>query len=115
MDNLIQYREAVQTVLQDYRDLRLSASIRKSEVEVETIFDTKRDHYQIVRVGWSNNRRTYGCVFHLDIEADKIWIQYNGIEVDVAQKLVDLGIPKHDIVLGFHAPYKRKYTGYASE
>ena len=80
---------------------------------METIFDTERNHYQIVLVGWNDNWRTYGCVFHLDIKEDKIWIQYNGSEVDVAQKLVDLGIPKQDIVLGFHAPYKRKYTGYA--
>ncbi|WP_279239774.1 element excision factor XisI family protein [Scytonema sp. UIC 10036] len=24
-----------------------------------------------------------------------------------------LGVPKQDIVLGFHAPYKRKFTDYA--
>jgi hypothetical protein len=23
-----------------------------------------------------------------------------------------MGIPKHDIVLGIHPPYKRPYTGY---
>lgn len=33
-------------------------------------------------------------------------------ELDLAQKLADLGIPKSDIVLGLHPPYKRAYTGY---
>jgi hypothetical protein len=26
--------------------------------------------------------------------------------------LVALGVPKEDIVLAFHAPYKRPYTGF---
>jgi hypothetical protein len=31
----------------------------------------------------------------------------------VAEKLVELGIPKTDIVIGFHSPFKRKFTEYA--
>lgn len=57
--------------------------------------------------------RFYGCVLHLDIKNSKIWIQYNGTEIDVAQKLVNLGVPKSDIVLGFHAPHRRQFTDYA--
>jgi len=67
----------------------------------------------VVNVGWSNQRRDYGCVMHLDIKEDKIWLQYNGTEIDIAQELVDLGVPKSDIVLGFQAPYRRKFTDYA--
>jgi len=31
----------------------------------------------------------------------------------IAEEFVKFGVPKEDIVLGFHAPYKRKHTGYA--
>jgi hypothetical protein len=31
----------------------------------------------------------------------------------MANELVALGVPKEDIVLAFHAPYKRQYTGFA--
>ncbi|NER24098.1 MAG: XisI protein [Symploca sp. SIO1C2] len=31
----------------------------------------------------------------------------------IAQELADLGIPKTDIVLGFHAPFERQSTEYA--
>jgi hypothetical protein len=44
---------------------------------------------------------------------EKIWIEYNGTEEDVGGELVNMGVPKEDIVLAFHAPYKRKYTGFA--
>jgi len=31
----------------------------------------------------------------------------------IAQELVDLGVPKTYIVLGFHAPFERQFTEYA--
>jgi len=44
---------------------------------------------------------------------DKIWIQQDGTEVGIANQLVDLGVPKQDIVLGFDPPNLRKYTDFA--
>lgn len=41
--------------------------------------------------------------------------RYDGTEIGMANELADMGIPKDDIVLGFQAPYKRPYTGFASE
>jgi hypothetical protein len=52
-------------------------------------------------------------VLHLDIKDGKIWIQWNGTEDDIAAELVACGVPKHDIVLGFHTPLLRQYTEYA--
>ncbi|RUT01917.1 hypothetical protein DSM106972_065400 [Dulcicalothrix desertica PCC 7102] len=50
---------------------------------------------------------------HFDIENEKIWIQYNGTEDIVPQRLVELGVPPSDIVIGFYSPFKRQFTGYA--
>jgi XisI protein len=57
--------------------------------------------------------RFSGELPHLDIKDGKIWIQWNGTEDDIAAELVALGVPKHDIVLGFHTPVLRQYTEYA--
>ena len=81
--------------------------------EAQTIFDTERDHYQLLYNGWHNNKRIFGPVLHLDIKGGKIWIQWNGTEDDIAAELVALGVPKHDIVLGFQTPVLRQYTEYA--
>ena len=82
-------------------------------VEAQTIFDTERDHYQLLYSGWRNKKRIFGPVLHLDIKDGKVWIQWNGTEDDIAAELVALGVPKHDIVLGFHTPLLRQYTEYA--
>ena len=80
----------------------------------QLIFDKERDHYQLVRTGWrDNNNRVYGCVLHVDIKEGKIWVQHDGTENAIADQLVELGTPKQDIVLVYHAPNVRKYTEFA--
>jgi hypothetical protein len=109
MMNLIQYREAIQALLQDYAAFDQG----DPDVDMELILDTIRDHYQLVHVGWQDESRVYGCVLHLDIKDGKVWLQHNGTENDIAAELVEMGIPKTDIVIGFHSPFKRQFTEYA--
>ncbi|MEB3278144.1 MAG: XisI protein [Lyngbya sp.] len=110
MADLEKYRQSIQNLLIDYVR-RHYAKI--DEVEAQTIFDREQDHYQLIYVGWRNERRIFGPVLHFDIKNGKIWIQWNGTEEDVAQTLVEMGVPKEDIVIGFHPPSMRQYTEYA--
>jgi len=100
------YRHIVQELLKKYG----SHKPAYGDVEVELIFDNERDRYQVVHTGWYGHRRIYGSIIHIDIQNEKIWIQHNGTETDIADELVALGVPKEDIVLAFQAPYKRQYT-----
>ncbi|WP_156331427.1 XisI protein [Planktothricoides sp. SR001] len=75
----------------------------------------EQDHYQLLNVGWHGNRRVRGCVLQIDIKNEKIWIQHDGTEIGVANELVEWGVPKEDIILAYHAPYKRPYTGFGVE
>jgi hypothetical protein len=109
MDKVEKYRSYIQKLLTDYASLGPA----DEEVQTELIFDTERDHYQVVYNGWRNRIPKYGCVLHLDIRGDKIWIQHDGTEIDIANELVNLGVPKSDIVLAFHEPLLRPYTGFA--
>ena len=43
----------------------------------------------------------------------KIWIRYDGTEEGVATELLEAGVPKGHIVLGFRHPSERKYSGLA--
>ena len=84
-----------------------------ADMEVQRLYDTERDHYQVLLLGWEELHRVYECLLHIDIREGKIWIQEDRTESGLANELVDLGVPKDDIVLAFHAPYKRPYTGFA--
>lgn len=109
MEKLEKYREAIKKVVSEYGQYKLDYG----DIITELIFDPVGDHYLLFRVGWNDKKRIYGCIIHIDIIDAKIWIQYNGTEVDVAEELLVLGVPKHDIVLGFHSPYMRQFTEFA--
>ncbi|MCT7957636.1 XisI protein [Laspinema palackyanum] len=109
MDKLANYRPIIQSVLQQHAQSKPS----HGEIEVYTAFDEQQDHYQVVHAGWSGTTRVFGPLIHIDLINDKIWIQYDGTEVGVANQLVDLGVPKTDIVLAYHAPIMRQYDGFA--
>jgi hypothetical protein len=108
-----QYRQYIQQLLKE-RVERSRPQPNNPENEKQLIIDTDRDHYQIVNVGWRpNGRRNYGCILHLDIKNGKIWIQYDGTEEGIANALLELGVPKEDIVLAFHDTFMRQHSGFA--
>ncbi len=109
MEKLEKYRDYVRQMIDKYARYKPSYG----EMKVEKIVDTKTDRYLIVHVGWNQQRRIYGTVIHIDIEDEKIWIQWNGTESDLAEELVEMGVPKQDIGIGFHSPYMRQFTEYA--
>jgi hypothetical protein len=109
MDKLEHYRTTLQQLLQDFAQLGNG----DETVETQIVADTIRDHYQLVQVGWQEDWRVYGCILHLDIKDGKIWLQHNGTEDDIPAELVKMGVPKTDIVVGFHSPFKRQFTEYA--
>lgn len=71
-----------------------------------------RNRYQVLAIGWDNDKRIYGCSMHLDIKAGKIWIQANNTDIDIAEALVAKRVPKENIVIGLQPDYLRQYTGY---
>jgi hypothetical protein len=90
-----------------------SISDSDAELEEQLILDTERDHYQILNIGWETSRRIYYPVLHVDIKRHKIWVQEDITDFNFVEQLEILGVPKSDIVLAFHPPYKRPYTNYA--
>ena len=111
MDRLTIYRKHIQDITNEYSTYRPAYG----EVETESVIDQSSDHYEIITVGWNHDQRIHGCILHIDIKKGKIWIQHDGTEEGIANRLVDIDVPKEDIVLAFHAPYKRKYTEFAVE
>ena len=83
------------------------------DIEVEAVFDTKRDRYLVVNLGWDGHKRVYGAAVHVDIKDGKIWVQEDCTDIGFADELLAAGVPKTDIVLGFHSAYLRQFSGLA--
>jgi hypothetical protein len=109
MDKLAYYRHIVRKIIFEYA----SHKPANGQIDVEAVIDPDRDHYEVVHVGWDGVRRVHGSVVHIDIIADKVWIQYDGTSQPVAEALLEAGIPREAIVLGFHPAELRQYTDFA--
>jgi hypothetical protein len=105
----LDYREVVQKIIQQYA----SQYLEKNETRAYIVFDTERDHYLLLYLGWRDEERLHGCPIHIDIQDGKIWVQRDFTEEGIANQLIEQGIPKTDIVLGFRSPYVRQFTEFA--
>lgn len=110
-DKLTHYQEIIQQLLMRYAKSKPAYG----EIEVEVVFDTQRNHYQILHFGWLQRRWIHKSIIHLSIRNEKVWIFNNTTERDIGTDLVDLGVPKQDIVIGFFPASMRAYSGYGVE
>jgi hypothetical protein len=105
------YYHIIKSILSEYA----SIPYRYNNLKQSLIISEDKKHYLLITQGWDKGIRVHGCVTHLEIIDDKIWIQRDGLEDGIANDLVAAGIPKSQIVLGFHPPEIRPYTEYAVE
>jgi hypothetical protein len=109
MDTLESYRQIIRKILTYYANIPYAYG----EIECKMIYDPEADSFLLMTIGWNGDRRVHGCLVHVDIINDKIWIQRDGIEYGMANELIDAGVPKEKIVLAFRHAKVRPYTDFA--
>lgn len=109
MEKLKKYQAAILQILMDYTKIRYS----NLDAENKLIADKENHHYQILTIGWEGKKFIHDCPIHMDIIDGKVWIQRNMTELDLGTLLMDRGVLKSDIVLGFLSPNTRKYSDFA--
>lgn len=110
MDKITSYQEIISDILKRY------GAIKKTlmpDVKAQVIIDKENNHYQLLSVGWHRNRFVHSTAFHFDIVNGKIWLQQNNTDVDITEELMERGVPREDIVLGFIPENVRAYTNFA--
>jgi len=109
MDTRLKYQTLIKDILNEYAKYKPAFG----EIDSRVSFDDEHGTYAMLQVGWNGDEYVHGAVIHVDIIEDKIWIQYDGTEEGIATDLVENGVPKETIVLGFRPPEVRSYTGFA--
>jgi XisI protein len=104
-----EYAAIIRRVIEHYAQFKPAYG----QIEIETVFDEARGHYELMYVGWNRKDRVHGAIIHVDLRGDKVWIQHDGTEGGIAEDLVEAGIPREHIVLAFHDPAVRQHTGFA--
>lgn len=110
MDKTTQYESIILELLSEYADFWGSSHGIKRRV----IADKENHTYQLLSYGWQDGKRyVHNMAFHLEIIGSKIWVHQNNTEAMIADELMEKGVDKKDIVLGFIPDKDRIYTGFA--
>ena len=107
------YQKVLATYVQDLaHDYNNSLG---NDMTYQAIIDKEGNHFQLVRIGWHQNRFLYAVLIHFDInpETGNIWVQQNNTEILLDEDLEKKGIPKNHFVLGFRPANMRVYSDYA--
>lgn len=109
MDKLTNYRNTIKAVLSRHAEQTPSIG----QITTTPVFDDQNDNYMVVDLGWDPTGRVHAVILHLHLLNEKVWVEVDETETGIAQELLDAGIPKQDIVLGFFRPERRKLTEFA--
>jgi hypothetical protein len=123
MDTLTPYRHTVQETIKKYYNLTNSQLTNTTDTTISDrvppsvadrlILDEQRDQYLWLRCGWDGKKRVQHIILYLQIQNGKIWVEEDNTDLGIVDDLLTAGIPKTDIILGFHHPSKRALTEFA--
>lgn len=101
MDKVAKYKKAAREIVEEiYRMIP-----EENDVETQLVIDEEHGHYILFSVGWYNLHREYNSFLHIDVKSDgTVWIQHDGTDRRVAYWLIEKGVEKQDIILGFRQP-----------
>ncbi|NET90989.1 MAG: XisI protein [Kamptonema sp. SIO1D9] len=111
MDKLTHYQDVIKKILNEYE--RISLQVPRDGIDEIFVFDDNKSQYLWFNVGWDEGTRVKGITIYVRIKNEKIYVEEDWTEEGIATDLLREGIPKEDIVLGFHPPEARKFTEFA--
>jgi hypothetical protein len=112
MEKMTRYRQIIRRLLDAYAQADVQFPDR--EVEEVLVIDEERGHYQLMTLGWHDQKRVKWLTLYVRCKEGKIWIEHDATERGFANELIEAGVPAADIVLAFHAPELRELVELAA-
>jgi len=109
MDTSTDYPTLIKQMLLAYVESPPAAE----DIQAYTLFDDKTGNYALIEAGWQKDKYLHHTIIHVGYKNGKIWIYCDNTEEGIATELVEAGVPKTNIVLGFRPIELRQYTGFA--
>ena len=111
MDRVATYRALLKELLSQHAE-RMNRR-PQPETETEVTFDEDRDHYMVLRLGWTPKGRVFVPTLYARLRDGKIWIENDWTSDGLATELLERGVPCEDVVLAFLPPEMRVHTEFA--
>ncbi len=112
MDKIAKYQKIVNEIMLDVS--QKAATNNSVDTETMLLIDKTRGQYVILSDSWEGIERNYGPLVHVEVKTDgKVWLRFDGTDLEIGQELLNAGVSEKDLVLAFYSPQMRKYTQFA--
>ena len=112
MDKVKKYQDAIIEFLHFY-NAESGGNRPDAKVKRRILTDRENNSFQLLSVGWNGSHYIFSPMFHFDIIDGKVWMQCNNTEWEAVDFLMEHGVERQDIVLGFVSPQARAFSGVA--
>jgi hypothetical protein len=110
MNKVKKYKQLVHKIINEVADMLSKAT----DLESMLLIDNINGQYMLMSDGWEGIERHYGPVVHIEVKKDgKVWLRYDGTDLEIGQTLLKKGVLPMDLVPAFHSPQARVHAGYA--
>ncbi|MEM6700659.1 MAG: element excision factor XisI family protein [Bacteroidota bacterium] len=112
MDKALKNKEIVKEIQRE--TFEWSENNPDKSIQQFLVVDDENGQYLLYMEGWRKQDHIYGCFFHIHVTTKgKVWLFRDGTDLEIGQQLVDKGIAREDIVLGWISPIRREDTAFA--
>lgn len=112
MDKVKKYQDAIIEFLHFY-NAETGGDRPNESVKRRVLIDRDNNSFQLLVAGWNGDLYVFSPMFHFDIIGGKVWMQCNNTEWEAVDFLMEHGVAREDIVLGFVEPQARVFSGFA--
>lgn len=112
MDKIKKYQDVILQFLHHYNE-ESGGNQPDIKVKRRILADRENNSFQLLAIGWNGMHYIFGPIFHFDIINGKVWMQCNNTEWEAVDYLMENGVERQDIVLGFVEPSARHFSGFA--
>ena len=110
MKKLEKYKKIMEKLVKKYAQYKPNYK----QIETLSICDKEANNYLLMNTGWDAKNRVYTVILHLRIVQGKVWVEWDGSERGITEDLLDLGVLREDIVLGFIRPEQRQFSDFSA-
>ena len=105
MDKIEKYKKIIQEELKYQATKTL---YNAPNVKRQLIINAEKTDFILLSLGWDDDNFLHTILFHYQIKDNKVWLMKNNTNVLINQIMIENGIHKNDITIGWIPDYLRE-------
>lgn len=105
MDKIEKYQSILQLEMEEQAKKSL---YNAPNVHRHLIINEDKSDFLLLSIGWEDSAYRHNVIHHIQLRGNKVWILKNNTNIEIDEFLIEKGIQKEDIEVGWIPDYLRE-------